>query len=168
MSNLFNQKVLEDQMEDYEIEDFENKFSIIEGWQRNLEGIKGVNELGLQGAFLQGVFGNILNYINLTAADENGDYSLKSEPSTEVDATNPDGSLGVFNTAEDFDDDTLAVIELKGPKVSLDKKQKRDGKDYGTPVEQAFRYATKHDGCKWVIVSNMIEIRLYKYERGQG
>ncbi|RQD77788.1 MAG: hypothetical protein D5S01_02235, partial [Halanaerobium sp. MSAO_Bac5] len=36
-----------------------------------------------------------------------------------------------------------------------------------TPVEQAFNYASKIDRCEWIIVSNMIEIRLYKKQRGQ-
>ncbi|KXS50187.1 MAG: Eco57I restriction endonuclease [Halanaerobium sp. T82-1] len=168
MANLFNKKILDEQIHQYEIENFQEKFKVIKDWKRNLKSIKGVNEKGLQGSFLKGIFGNVLDYKDITEANLEGGYTLKSEPSTEVDATNPDGALGVFNTSKNSKDNTIAVIELKSPKASLDKKQKRSGKDYGTPIEQAFRYATKHDGCKWVIVSNMIEIRLYKYERGQG
>ena len=57
-----------------------------------------------------------------------------------------------------------AVIELKPSNVDLDKKQ-TNGKDNKSPVEQAFSYSYKFDGCKWVIVSNFKEIRLYNSER---
>ena len=51
---------------------------------------------------------------------------------------------------------------MKGFDVDLDKKQMREGKNYGTPVDQAYSYAHKFDDCEWIIVSNMLEIRLYK------
>lgn len=59
------------------------------------------------------------------------------------------------------------MIELKSPGADLDAKQ---GAAYGrlTPVEQAFGYAAKVDGCRWVIVSNYLELRLYRTDRGQG
>ena len=59
------------------------------------------------------------------------------------------------------------MIELKAPGTDLDAKQ---GGHYGhlTPVEQAFGYAARVDGCRWVIVSNFTHIRLYRTERGQG
>jgi type I restriction-modification system DNA methylase subunit len=168
VADLFNKKILDKHLDSYEIDDYERKLKVVTDWQRNLKTIVGVNETRLQGAFLTGFFRNVLGYSTLDQANEEGDYSLEIEPTTEVDATHPDGSLGLFTTT-DKKNKTVAVIELKSPKHSLDEKQKsRTGKDYGTPVEQAFGYATKHDGCKWVIVSNMIEIRLYKYTRGQG
>lgn len=163
---LFNKKVLSKHLNGHEIDNHEQKLKIITDWQRNLENIKGVNEQRLQSAFLTGFFRDVLGYQTINQANKNNNYSLRIEPSTEVDSSHPDGSLGIFTGSEDGK--TKAVIELKGPKISLDKKQNRSGKDYGTPVEQAFNYATKHDGCKWIIVSNMIEIRLYKYTRGQG
>ncbi|SNY41451.1 TaqI-like C-terminal specificity domain-containing protein [Orenia metallireducens] len=167
MADLFNKKILDKHLDSYEIDDYERKLKVVTDWQRNLKTLKGVNEIGLQSAFLTGFFRDILDYKSHDKADIDGCYSFKNEPATEVDATRPDGTLGLFNTTDK--DNTIAVIELKSPKHSLDEKQKsRTGKDYGTPVEQAFGYATKHDGCQWVIVSNMIEIRLYKYTRGQG
>jgi hypothetical protein len=62
---------------------------------------------------------------------------------------------------------TRAVLELKAPGADLDAKQ---GVGYGklTPVEQAFGYAAKVDGCRWVIVGNLFELRLYRTDRGQG
>jgi len=165
LADLFNKKILNKHLQRYSIENKEDKMSRVKRWKQNLRKNKGINEEQLQGAFLNGIFGIILNYTDVTNAVDDR-YTMKTEPSTEVDATKPDGSLGLFiNNGKHR---TKAVIELKGPDKSLDNKQKRSGKDYGTPVEQAFNYATKYDGCKWVIVSNMIEIRLYKYTRGQG
>ncbi|MCK8824675.1 Eco57I restriction-modification methylase domain-containing protein [Fuchsiella alkaliacetigena] len=165
MANLFNKKVLSKHLAKHSIPEEKEKIDRITKWKENLELNQGVNEEQLQGAFLKGIFGLILGYKDTTEAEDK-QYTMKAEPATEVDASKPDGSLGFFeiNGVEQ----TKAVIELKGPKISLDKKQKRSGKDYGTPVEQAFNYATKYDGCNWIIVSNMIEIRLYKYTRGQG
>ncbi len=37
-----------------------------------------------------------------------------------------------------------------------------------TPIEQAFSYVPKFDGCRWVIVSNFITLRLYNSARGEG
>ena len=76
----------------------------------------------------------------------------------------PDARLGWFGEKVDL---TRAVLELKAPGADLDAKQ---GAGYGklTPVEQAFGYAAKVDGCRWVIVSNFLEVRLYRTDRGQG
>ena len=55
------------------------------------------------------------------------------------------------------------VIELKDANTNLDDKQHRHH-DNRTPVEQAFGY--QHSvgrNCKWVIVSNFNEIRLYHH-----
>ncbi len=98
-----------------------------------------------------------------TQIDGNEIYTMKQEPSTEVDATNPDGSLGFYGS----ENITRIVIELKDAKTPLDKKQVgRENKL--TPVEQGFSYVNKYDRCDWVIVSNFSEIRLYHKDRGMG
>ncbi len=102
--------------------------------------------------------------LQITSYFINSYHGFRIETSTEVDSTTPDAILGFYSAQNG---DTQAVIELKAPKYSLDKKQKRAGRDYGTPVEQAFSYVSKYDRCKWVIVSNMIETRLYKVGRSQ-
>src|SRR5690606_32418040 len=69
-----------------------------------------------------------------------------------------DGALGVFSNESSK---VVAVIELKDANTSLDKVQ--PGR-HQTPIDQAFEYARKSGGnCRWVIVSNFIEIRLYHY-----
>ena len=91
------------------------------------------------------------------------EWNLLQHPTSEVDAQEPDGSLGFFSTEEEI---TKAVIELKDAKTSLDKKQSGREKGY-TPIEQAYLYATKFDRCNWIIVSNFREIRLYNKGRTQ-
>lgn len=162
MPNLFNYNLIRTYIKNHQIDDYDQKMKVIQKWKSNLATIKGVNEKALQAAFLQGIFGKLLGYKGITEA--NGTWNMNIEPSTEIDATAPDSSLGFYSDEEQT---TQAVIELKSPKDSLDKKQKRGGKEYGTPVDQAFSYASKYDHCKWVIVSNMIEIRIYKVGRSQ-
>ena len=62
--------------------------------------------------------------------------------------------------------DVRVAIELKDARTHLDKRQNRQG-DRRTPVEQAFDYANKFgESCKWIIVSNFVEIRLYNKSIG--
>jgi hypothetical protein len=66
--------------------------------------------------------------------------------------------LGYFTSQNSL---VRAVIELKDPNSELDCKQTRFN-DNRTPVEQAFSYQHKTGKeCRWVIVSNFNEIRLY-------
>jgi len=163
MPKLFNHNLIRTHIQNYHIDTFEEKLKVIQGWKKNLQTIKGTSEKALQSAFLQGMFGKVLGYKTVAEASDNV-WTLNIETSTEVDATTPDAILGFYSSESK---ETQVVIELKAPKYSLDKKQKRTGKDYGSPVEQAFSYVSKYDRCKWVIVSNMIETRLYKVGRSQ-
>jgi len=62
---------------------------------------------------------------------------------------------------KELEKDVRAVIEIKDARTTLDKPQNRAAFK-GSPVEQCFMYATKSgEKCKWVIVSNFLEIRLY-------
>ena len=56
-----------------------------------------------------------------------------------------------------------AVVELKDARTLLDAKQKLGAKGRAeTPVEQAFSYPSKMGAsCRWVLVSNFVELRLY-------
>jgi len=117
-------------------------------------------EKPIQTLFLQRVFEEILGYPSQLSGEKK--YNLLIEPTTDFDSTEPDGALGFFDSdLKRF----KAVIELKPSNIDLDKKQ-TNRKDNKSPVEQAFGYSYKFDGCKWVIVSNFKEIRLYNIERG--
>lgn len=118
----------------------------------------------MQGQFLSEVFDRLLGYRQIVGSHEV--HHLEPETSsTSVKGYNPpDARLGWFGAGLDR---TRVVVELKAPGADLDAKQ---GAAYGklTPVEQAFGYAAKVDGCRWVVLSNFQELRLYRTERGQG
>lgn len=124
----------------------------------------GQKEKPLQGQFLSEVFDRLLGYRSIVGAGE----IHHLEPETSSKAVKgykpPDARLGWYGPGLDR---TLAVLELKGPGTDLDARQ---SVSYGklTPVEQAFGYAAKVDGCRWVMVSNFVELRLYRTDRGQG
>ena len=70
-----------------------------------------------------------------------------------------DFSLGFFGAGEDV---VLGTAELKSPGADLDARQTSGNYDGRTPVEQALEAAGVHGPtCRWVLVSNFRELRLY-------
>src|SRR5947209_17287525 len=164
--NLFNQKLLRERIARIDIPSREKAKQIekiIAGWQYSLKDrdLLKTKEKSIQGSFLIRFFEEVLGYSSQTAGKE--EWNLIQHPASEVDAQEPDGSLGFFSKGEKI---TKAVIELKDAKTLLDKKQSGREKGY-TPIEQAYLYATKFDRCNWIIVSNFREIRLYHKDRTQ-
>ncbi|PKN02847.1 hypothetical protein CVU76_02370 [Candidatus Dojkabacteria bacterium HGW-Dojkabacteria-1] len=163
--NLINKKLLQQKYTNFEFptgKKLEEINTLIDKWQRALKDsdLENTKEKSIQGKFLQTFFENILNYDDVTSAEQ--EYTLIQHPRIENNVGEPDGSLGFFTKDNK---DTRVVIELKDAKTDLDKKQHRDTKQ--TPVDQAFNYASKEDKCKWIIVSNFKEIRLYSKSRSQ-
>ena len=161
MNNLFNQKLLmQKAQEEINLSDYFEKRKILNNWINSLE--KGIlsksKEEEFQGEFLNDIFSFILGAVNKSSG--NDEWNLQRESKTRIDGQKADGVIGFFDV--NGKDDVRAVIELKGPTISLDQRQKRSG-DTRTPVEQAFNYAPKYGkNCQWVIVSNYKEIRLYR------
>ena len=161
MNNLFNQKLLvQKAQEEINLNDYFEKRKILNNWINSLE--KGIlsksKEEEFQGEFLNDIFSFILGAVNKSSG--NDEWNLQRESKTRIDGQKADGVIGFFDV--NGKDDVRAVIELKGPTISLDQRQKRSG-DTRTPVEQAFNYAPKYGkNCQWVIVSNYKEIRLYR------
>ena len=161
MNNLFNQKLLvQKAQEEINLSDYSEKRKILNNWINSLE--KGIlsksKEEEFQGEFLNDIFSLILGAVNKSSG--NDEWNLQRESKTKIDGQKADGVIGFFDV--NGKDDVRAVIELKGPTISLDQRQKRSG-DTRTPVEQAFNYAPKYGkNCQWVIVSNYKEIRLYR------
>jgi hypothetical protein len=78
-----------------------------------------------------------------------------------------DGAIGVFKALNEegggqrtLVGSIVAPIELKGARTDLDYRSASGRKE--TAVEQGWRYANYTPDCKWIIVSNFREIRLYK------
>ena len=143
--------------------DFAARLEKLRSWQQRIASgyVGSQKEEALQAEFLTLVFGQVLGY-----EYERPDYrQLLLEKKTNVDGTKPDGALGDF--AADgkgaLGGPVRAVVELKDARTSLDAKQRLGTKGRAeTPVEQAFSYPSKMGAsCRWVLVSNFVELRLY-------
>jgi len=114
--------------------------------------LAGMTETQLQGDFLRDIFGDALGY---TRAAENLPSWHLEQHLTQESGT-PDGVLGLFE--QDKKKSPLAVIELKGSTVHLD----RDRSNGRTAVDQCWDYLVDLPAtCRWGIVSNIVSIRLY-------
>ncbi len=158
-NTLFPEKYLQDRLHlsSLSIENIKDKQSVVERWKHEIDtkSIYTKKEEQLQSDFLNDIFGKVLAYAYERGLDE---LNLEKEYKSKTDGTKPDGVLGYLTKDNK---DIRVVIELKDAYTNLDHKQNRKN-DNRTPVEQAFSYVSKCGGkCKWVIVSNFIEIRLY-------
>ena len=147
---------------DENINNKQAKIKAIQNWQESINSGKILKqkEEELQSLFIYTFFGDILGYDYQNAEN----WNLSIETRTEFDAKKSDGALGYFyiDASKKIKQDIRVVIELKNARTPLDKPQNR--KDFkGSPIEQAFMYANKAgEKCKWIIVSNFLEIRLYR------
>lgn len=158
-TTLFPEKYITSRLKPaaFELEDQAQKLSVIGRWKHEIDSksIYTKKEEQLQADFLNDIFGKVLGYAYERGLDE---INLEKEFKSKTDGTKPDGVLGYLTTENK---DIRVVIELKDAYTNLDHKQNRKN-DNRTPVEQAFSYVSKCGGkCKWVIVSNFVEIRLY-------
>lgn len=155
---IFNRKYLADQLKTVDVKDipgYEEKWEQVKKWDYSLRhsNLVKTKEESIQGDFLNKIFTLVLGYNDRIGRNL---WNIQQEQKTKMDGTKADGSLGFFTESIQ---DVRVVIELKDAKTDLDKKQKRENNQ--TPVEQAFSYQYKMKDCRWVIVSNFKEIRLY-------
>lgn len=166
-TTIFNQKLLKkkydnevDLSNDRFKKNYESRREILFKWSELIENklINKLNETQLKVDFVNDILCYVLGYRSITNTKNKDEWTLLSEEKTDADSTKADVVLGYFT--EDTRDFRVA-IELKGPKCNLDSKQNRKN-DNRTPVEQGFSYLPKYrKKCKWLIVSNYKEIRLY-------
>ncbi|GGE14996.1 hypothetical protein [Sphingobacterium cellulitidis] len=146
--------------------DINRKKDIIDSWINIIETrrLKCSKEEEIKSRFILEIFGDLLgfNYKNPS------NWLIREELKTNLDATKPDAALGRFKINETgIENDVHVIIEIKDAKTSLDIPQNRKAFKL-SPVDQAFLYASKVGGnCKWVVVSNFIEIRFY-HQSNQG
>ena len=118
-----------------------------------------LKETEVRNLFCQKILGEVLGY---TQVDAEPPYTLAFERTIRRGAV--DVALGRFGTADSVDE-IVAPFELKGPTTS-DLDAIMPGRGY-SPVQQAWNYAIDVPGCRWVLVSNCVEIRLYGFGRGR-
>lgn len=155
MAQLFKKNVIKDKLQNYEIQNFEEKIKIIENWNNlyislNLQNKK---EEELEAPFWDDFFWKILWYETLA---QNELYNRKFQPKVPEWWQKADLWLGFFSSVEDT---MKVVIELKDAKTSLDKPQQRAWNL--TPIQQAFKYKPYFKEVDFIIVSNFYETRLY-------
>jgi type I restriction-modification system DNA methylase subunit len=115
-------------------------------------------EVSLHGDFLSHVFGDALGYRSVTRAGPDG-WELEAERRMGGGGKSVDGALGFFQQGEPGR--VRVPIELKPVHQDLD----RSGGRALTPVQQACDYANHSPGCRFIIVSNYKETRLYSTAR---
>ena len=112
-----------------------------------------LSETQLQGDFLREVFGDALGYVR--PAENQPFWQL--EPEFNTGDQTPDAVLGHFQ--QHVPRSPLAVVELKGPDVHLDR-HRFSGR---TAVDQCWDYLVNlPSSCRWGIVSNIVSLRLYE------
>lgn len=128
-------------------------------WARRASdpGIDLQNESQLEQEFNRIVVQGILQYV----APSPGHTGTMRVKQPIPGGTTVDLALGQFS---DGVAKIVAPFELKGPKVALDRIMASRQK---TPVQQAWDYAMDAPGARWVVVSNMKELRLYAVGYGR-
>lgn len=112
-----------------------------------------LGETQLQGDFLAQVWGEALDY----PGPADGLETWHRIQHHIIAGETPDAVLGHFRLLEA--PQPLAVIELKGPRVHLD----RDRSGGRTAVDQCWDYLLNTPPtCRWGVVSNIISFRLYE------
>ncbi len=161
--NLFNKKLVQQKVSDFkgfpEGNIYANKLEVIKKYVKSLKDgdLSKTKEKSVEKTFLIRIFSDVLGYEDMGSGHDT--YNLY--PDYTIQGLYADGALGFFSKE---DKKPKVVIELKDALTPLDKKQSGREKGY-TPVEQAYQYATKLDGCNWIIVSNFREIRIYNKQK---
>ncbi|MEM7427978.1 MAG: DNA methyltransferase [Pseudomonadota bacterium] len=115
-----------------------------------------LTETALHGEFATQIIQGMLGY---KGAAEDEAYTVAAEKS--ILRGSVDLALGNFSAEAS---DIIAPLELKGARTrDLDAIMPGRAK---SPVQQAWEYATAAPGAKWVLVSNMAELRFYGFGEG--
>ncbi len=146
--------------------DLQDRHNIIQKWvvlwQKGT--LEAMNEVSLHGQFLGEIFQQVLGYSPVTNS-ENNVWEIYAEKSMSDGGGSADAALGFFTATEGkqgkvkLKGQVFAPIELKGARNYLDKVT--PGRKESA-VDQGWRYANYTRNCRWIIVSNYQEIRLYQ------
>lgn len=162
---LFNQKTVENALKGFTFPaDTSDRHKKIQEWIASLKSGKltKVKEVSLHGQFLNDIFQTVLGYRSIIGGDR---WELHAEQTIADGGGSADGALGLFHAkTEDsgkvkLQGRVVAPIELKGVTNDLDRAA--SGR-HESAVDQGWRYANYTSDCRWVIVSNYREVRLYQ------
>ena len=155
---LFNPKTISKALEAFDRGPCEDEQKAALRWaDMARQDFGGQNESQLEAEFYGTVMQRVLGYRPL---DADGPGTIR--PKQQIGAGTVDLAIGEFTPNTAF---VLAPVELKGPKTALDLIMPGRAK---TPVQQAWEYANDAVGARWVIVTNMKELRIYAVGHGRA
>jgi hypothetical protein len=156
--HLFNPKTISRHLQQQPISIPQPHFEILQTWSSliSTKRIFELKETSLQADFKSNIVEGVLGYVS---AAKSPTHTVTSEQA--ILSGSVDLALGHFDTEHS---QIIAPFELKGAKTKdLDAIMPGRAK---SPVQQAWEYATNAPGVKWVLVTNMVEIRLYGFGEG--
>ncbi|MBE9239277.1 Eco57I restriction-modification methylase domain-containing protein, partial [Anabaena aphanizomenioides LEGE 00250] len=163
---LFQKKSLKNALGAFKFpEDLTARHQIISKWVEALNSgtLDKISEVSLQGNFLKEIFQDVLSYRSVI--DGGGKkWELYPEKNIADGGGFADAALGYFTATENqkgqvkLQGQVVAPIELKGTKNNLDRAA--SGRDKSA-VDQGWHYANYTPDCRWIIISNYRELRLY-------
>jgi hypothetical protein len=133
-------------------------FTVLNAWADMIRSgrVYSLNETQLDWEFASKIAEAVLGYRGPASA---GEYSVTTEKT--ILRGSADLAFGRFGGPTP---EILAPVELKGANTrDLDAIMPGRNK---SPVQQAWEYAMNARGVKWVLVSNMVELRLYGFGEG--
>jgi hypothetical protein len=154
--NLFSSKTLKRHIQINPIP--ANHLAKLESWAELIRSgrIERLKETALHGAFASRIVEGVLGYHGPAGG---ADYNMSAEQN--ILRGSVDLALGRFGGKTP---EIVAPFELKGADThDLDAIMAGRNK---SPVQQAWEYAMNARGVKWVLVSNMIELRFYGFGEG--
>ena len=154
--NLFNRKTLKRHIKPAPIP--AGHLAALNSWTDMIRSgrVYALKETALHGQFAAKIIEGVLGYHGPAGG---ADYTVATEQA--ILRGSVDLALGRFGGKTP---EILAPFELKGADTrDLDAIMPGRNK---TPVQQAWEYAMNARGVKWVLVSNMIELRLYGFGEG--
>ncbi|MEG4084730.1 Eco57I restriction-modification methylase domain-containing protein [Microcoleus sp. POL10_C6] len=123
-----------------------------------------VKEVALHGSFINDIFQDVLGYCSVIQGAGKA-WEINAEQAISDGGGSADGAIGFFTAADNpkgkavsLQGKVIAPIELKGAKNDLDRPASGRSE---SAVDQGWRYANYTPDCRWIIVSNYRELRLY-------
>jgi type I restriction-modification system DNA methylase subunit len=167
---LFQTKILNNAIRNFAFpDDLLKRHEILQSWIETLKmgTLEEVKETSLQGDFLKDIFQDILGYRSVISGEGKA-WEIHAEQTISDGGGFADGALGLFTAIEGkggkvkLQGKIIAPIELKSAKNDLDRPA--PGRKLSA-VEQGWQYANYTENCRWVIVSNYRELRLYQLSK---
>lgn len=164
---LFHSKTLNTALRAFSFpQDMEVRHQKLETWIAALKTgtLDEIKELSLHGNFINDIFQDILGYRSVIQGGGKA-WEINAEQTISDGGGSADGAIGFFTAADNpkgkavsLQGKVIAPIELKGAKNDLDRPA--SGRTESA-VDQGWRYANYTPDCRWIIVSNYRELRLY-------